>query len=103
MSYAERSLYFTITLQPSQGNAARNVPANPNPTFQGTNSNTAKITCGAPAAQNGIRASAKVTRPGLPGLSMADVRLINLPLSLINQLGTLGKDRKSTRLNSSHL
>ena len=60
------------------------------PTFQGTTSNTVKLTGGGPAAQNGLRISAKVTHPGGQNYGEAAVQIYNLPLSLINQLSTLG-------------
>lgn len=90
MSYIERVINLTITLQPRQGSQPLNTPANQNPQFQGTNANTVKIMGGGKASQNGVRISAKVARPGAVSLSTAQIGITNLPLSLINQLGTLG-------------
>jgi hypothetical protein len=90
MSYVERVINLTITLQPKQGNAARNIAPDANPTFAGTDSNVVKIQGGGPAAQNGVRIAAKITRPGGVSLGAAEVQIYNLPLTLINQLGTLG-------------
>lgn len=90
MSFVERQIILTITLQARQGAPTKNLEANPNPTFSGTNSNTVRIAGGGFAAQNGLRISAKITKPGAPGLGEAIVQIYNLPLSLINQLSTLG-------------
>ncbi len=90
MSYVERQIIVTITLQARQGLPTKGVAADPNPTFQGTNSNTVKLTGGGPATKNGLRISAQITRPGAPGLGEANIQIYNLPLSLINQIGTLG-------------
>jgi hypothetical protein len=88
MSYVERQIIVTITLQSRAGVPGQ--PASTNPTFAGTDSNTVKIQGGGAASQNGVRISAKITRPGGVALGQADVRIYNLPLALINQLGTLG-------------
>ncbi len=91
MSFVERVIVITVTLQARQGLPSRGVPANSNPTFAGTNSNTVRIFGGGGAAgKNGVRIAARVTRPGGVSLGQADVRIYNLPLNLINQLGTLG-------------
>src|SRR5579863_8409455 len=90
MSFVERQIVITITLQARQGVPEQGIAANPNPTFQGTNSNTVKIQGGGKASQNGLRIATKITRSGAPGFSEATVQIHNLPLSLINQLGTLG-------------
>ncbi len=90
MSYVERQIIITITLQARQGLPSRGVEANMNPTFQGTSSNTVRLTGGGPADKNGLRISAQITRPGAPGLGEANVQIYNLPLTLINQIGTLG-------------
>ncbi len=90
MSYAERQIIITITLQARQGLPSKGVEANPSPTFQGTNSNTVRLIGGGPASKNGLRISTQITRPGAPGLGEANVQIYNLPLTLINQLSTLG-------------
>ena len=74
MSYVERLIDLTITLGAT--------PQNPNPTFQGTASNTVKIT--------GLRTSVAIVKAGGRGLSTAQVRVYGLPLSVMNQLSTLG-------------
>lgn len=83
MSYVERKINLTITLQaPASGQ-------NPNPTFAGTNANTLKILGGGnnPA---GLRISAAIVKAGGRGLTTAEVRIYGLPLSIMNQLSTLG-------------
>lgn len=90
MSYVERQIIVTITLQTKQGAPELGVAPNANPTFRGTTSNTVKLTGGGKADKNGLRIATKVTYPGQPSLGEAIVQIYNLPLPLINQLGTLG-------------
>lgn len=90
MSFIERQIILTITLQARQGAPEKNLAANPSPTFTGTNSTTVKIVGGGPAVQNGLRIAAKIANAGAPSLSEAVVQIYNLPLSLINQISTLG-------------
>lgn len=86
MSYVERQIDLTITLQQAQ-----NAPAgSSSPTFQGTNSNTVKISGGGPAAKNGLHISAQIVRAGGNSLGNAEIQVYNLPLSIMNQLSTLG-------------
>jgi hypothetical protein len=87
MTFASRQIILTFKLQPKQGAPFKNLAANPNPTFKGTTSNSVRIAGG---ADTGLRVSAKVSNAGMPSFSKAVVQVYNLPLTLINQLGTLG-------------
>ena len=82
MSYVERAIDLTITLQPTS--------TQPNPTFNGTTSNQVKILGGGSVARNGRRISARITKAGGASLGQAEIRIYNLPLSVMNQLSTLG-------------
>ncbi len=90
MAYVERQIKLTITLQARQGLPSMGVAPNANPTFQGTTGNTVKILGGGTAAQNGLRISVKMANAGPPSFTNASIQIYNLPLSLINQLSTLG-------------
>lgn len=90
MSFVERQIVVTITLQTKQGAPAKGVAADPNPTFSGPNTNTVTIKGGGTAAQNGLRISAKITRAGAPGFGEASIQIFNLPLNIINKVSTLG-------------
>lgn len=90
MTFAARQIIITITLQARQGAPFKNLEANPNPTFKGTTSNTVRIVGGGPATSNGLRIAARVSNAGMPSFSQAVVQIYNLPLPLINQIGTLG-------------
>lgn len=81
MAFVRRYLSFTVVLQPdSSGSGATQ--------FQGTNSNTVTITG---ASGQPIWASASINKAGLIAQSQLDSQIFGLPLSLQNQLSTLGK------------
>lgn len=90
MTFAARQIIITVTLQARQGAPFKNLAANPNPTFKGTTSNTVRIVGGGDPSANGLRISARVANAGMPSFSRAIVQIHNLPLPLINQIGTLG-------------
>lgn len=90
MPFIERQITVTITLQARQGAPSKGIAANATPTFEGTGSNTVRINGGGAAAQNGLRISAKITRPGAPSLATADLQIYNLSRSIANQISTLG-------------
>ncbi len=90
MAFIERQIKITITLQARQGAPTKGVAADPNPRFKGTNSNVVNIVGGGTPKQNGLRISARITRPGAPSMSEANVQIYNLPLSISNQISTLG-------------
>jgi hypothetical protein len=75
MSLVERLIDLTFTKLPT--------PQNPNRTFEGTDTNTVKV--------SGLRTSVTILKAGGQGLSQAQVRVFGMPLSIMNQLSTLGK------------
>lgn len=85
-NYVERTINLTITLQPAQ-NAA---PGTSPPTFKGTADNVIKVQGGGPAAQNGLHIGVQITKAGGNFLGLAVVQIYNLPISIMNQLSTLG-------------
>ena len=95
MPFIERQITITITLQARQGAPSKGVAEDANPTFKDasgadTGKNTVTINGGGTAAQNGLRISARVTRPGLPSASTAEVQIYNLSANIANQISTLG-------------
>lgn len=74
MTFARRIINLTMTLGAT--------PQNANPTFPGTNSNVVNV--------KGLRTSVDLVKAGGRGLTTAHVRVRGLPLSVMNQLSTLG-------------
>lgn len=75
MSFAERAIDLTIRLAVDQKN-------NKSSTFEGTGSNTVKIT--------GLRTMASIVKAGGLSQNVAQVRVFGVPVSVMNQISTLG-------------
>lgn len=90
MTFVARQIIVTVKLQERQGAPFKNLEANPNPTFKGTNSNTVRIVGGGTPTTNGLRIAARISNAGMPSFAQATLQIYNLPLEIINQVGTLG-------------